>query len=105
MGTGNVSYYQIPGLYVTDYDEVSRARVAEVLDIIDALGLDFNLGNTIKYIIRHGRKPGELKSKDLQKAWDYLDRAVRVQKLAEAKEEIYAAEDIEEDEEQKPETD
>jgi hypothetical protein len=44
----------------------------EVIDVIEAFGLGFHLGNAVKYILRAGRK-GE-RSEDLAKARWYLDR-------------------------------
>lgn len=86
MGTGNVGYYQLPGLHVTDQKVLHRTRTAEALDVIESLELGFNLGNVVKYIIRHGRKPGVPKSKDLKKAMDYLERQIHIQDRLEAKE-------------------
>lgn len=47
----------------------------EAIKIIEALGLDFCLGNTIKYICRAGKKGDELE--DLKKAAWYLSRAIQ----------------------------
>jgi hypothetical protein len=47
----------------------------EAIEIIEAFGLDFNLGNAIKYILRAGRKT-ENSKEDLQKAENYIHRAV-----------------------------
>lgn len=46
----------------------------EVIDVIEALGLDYHLGNVIKYIARAGHKGDELV--DLKKAQWYLARAI-----------------------------
>ena len=46
----------------------------ESIDVIEAFGLGFNLGNTIKYILRHKLKGNPLQ--DLQKARWYLDREI-----------------------------
>lgn len=46
----------------------------EVIDAIEAWGLGFSLGNTVKYVARGGSK-GEL-LEDLKKARWYLDRAI-----------------------------
>ena len=46
------------------------------LDVIDAFGLDFYLGNAVKYICRHNRKNGTGDG-DLLKARHYLDLAIR----------------------------
>lgn len=49
----------------------------ETIDVIDAFGLNFNLGNVIKYITRAGKKPESLYIDDLMKAKYYLDREIR----------------------------
>lgn len=41
--------------------------------VIREWGLNFNLGNTIKYISRAGRKSGNTTLEDLLKAREYLD--------------------------------
>lgn len=41
-----------------------------------AAHFNFNLGNVIKYVWRHGRKPGEPAVKDLMKARDYLNEEI-----------------------------
>ena len=46
----------------------------EVIDIIEAYNLNFNLGNVIKYILRSDLKGN--KSQDLEKAIWYLQREV-----------------------------
>lgn len=46
----------------------------EVIDIIESYGLGFHLGNTVKYILRAGRKGDRLE--DLQKAKWYLKREI-----------------------------
>lgn len=46
----------------------------EVIDVIEDWQLDFNLGNTIKYIARANHKGKTLE--DLQKAQWYLTRAI-----------------------------
>lgn len=45
----------------------------EAIKVIDAWGLGFCLGNTLKYIARAGRKNGESVLDDLKKARWYLD--------------------------------
>ncbi len=49
-------------------------NVYEAIKVIEAWGLDFHLGNAIKYISRAGRKESLLV--DLKKARWYLDRAI-----------------------------
>lgn len=52
----------------------------EVIEIIEDQGLDFHLGNAVKYICRAGRKdPGKL-VEDLQKAVWYLNRRIEITK-------------------------
>lgn len=48
----------------------------DCLDVITALGLDFNLGNAMKYLWRAGKKDPTKTKEDLQKAVEYLTRAV-----------------------------
>lgn len=45
----------------------------EAIKVIDAWGLDFCLGNVVKYISRAGKKPGQERIKDLGKAMWYLE--------------------------------
>lgn len=47
----------------------------ETIDFIEAKGLNFNLGNVVKYVTRAGRKDNRLE--DLKKARWYLDREIR----------------------------
>lgn len=42
------------------------------IDLINAQDLNFNLGNVVKYVCRAGRKDGESREKDLNKALDYI---------------------------------
>jgi hypothetical protein len=46
----------------------------EAIKVIEAWGLGFHLGNTVKYISRAGKKPDSDLIDDLQKAKWYLDR-------------------------------
>lgn len=48
----------------------------EAIKVIEAWELDFNLGNTIKYISRAGKKSADTKQEDLEKALWYLERAL-----------------------------
>lgn len=48
----------------------------EVIDVIEAWGLGFNLGNVVKYIARAGRKTKD-GLQDLRKAAWYLDREIK----------------------------
>jgi len=49
----------------------------EAIKVIEAWGLGFCLGNTVKYLVRAGKKPGEGLLKDLKKARWYLDREIQ----------------------------
>lgn len=57
----NNKYYKVDGF--------------EVIDIIEAFGLNFCLGNVIKYVLRAGRKTDN-KLDDLKKALDYLSHEI-----------------------------
>lgn len=47
----------------------------EAIKVIEAWSLNFNLGNTVKYISRAGKKDGLVQ--DLKKAAWYLDREIK----------------------------
>jgi hypothetical protein len=48
----------------------------EVIKIIEALEMDFHLGNTFKYIARAGKKETDKEIQDLKKALWYLQRKI-----------------------------
>lgn len=48
----------------------------ETINFIEAKGLDYHLGNVVKYITRAGKKDDEIQ--DLKKARWYLERAIAV---------------------------
>lgn len=48
----------------------------EVINVIDAFNLNFNLGNAIKYILRAGHK-GD-RNEDLRKALWYINHEIEV---------------------------
>jgi hypothetical protein len=50
----------------------------ETADFIEAKGLNFHLGNVVKYVSRAGLKEGSTKIQDLQKARWYLDRQIKL---------------------------
>jgi hypothetical protein len=50
----------------------------ETADFIEAKGLNFHLGNVVKYVSRAGLKEGSTKLQDLQKARWYLDRQIKL---------------------------
>jgi hypothetical protein len=47
----------------------------EAIDVIEAFGLGFCLGNTVKYVLRAGRKGDAIE--DLKKARWYLNREIQ----------------------------
>lgn len=52
-------------------EHYTAGRLYEPKDVIRDWGLNFNLGNVVKYVARAGRKGDKLE--DLQKARQYLD--------------------------------
>lgn len=48
----------------------------EPVDVIEAWGLGFGLGNVVKYVARAGHKPGADALDDLSKAAYYLGREI-----------------------------
>jgi hypothetical protein len=52
-----------------------QGKKYEVIDIIEDFDLSFSLGNSIKYILRAGKK-NELAVQDLNKAIWYLQREI-----------------------------
>ena len=57
----------------------------EAIKVIEAWGLGFHLGNTVKYISRAGKKSGQSLLQDLRKARWYLDRWIQRMEKLEAK--------------------
>jgi hypothetical protein len=53
----------------------------EAIKVIEAWGLGFCLGNTVKYIARAGRKDPTATVEDLEKARWYLDHEIARRKL------------------------
>lgn len=51
-------------------------NVYEAIKVIEAWGLDFHLGNTVKYISRAGKKETDKELQDLKKALWYLQRRI-----------------------------
>ena len=49
----------------------------EAIKVIEAWQLGFNLGNTLKYIARAGKKDKDTTLQDLQKAKWYLERQIQ----------------------------
>ena len=53
-------------------------NVYEVIKIIEALEMDFHLGNTFKYIARAGKKETDKEIQYLKKAVWYLQRKIEL---------------------------
>lgn len=51
----------------------------EVIDVIEAWGLGFHLGNVIKYLARAGKKGTSTRRDDLLKAAWYLSRCIALE--------------------------
>lgn len=60
--------------------------VYEAIKVIMAWKLGFNLGNTVKYISRAGKKDPQAELEDLKKARWYLDYEIRERELYNTKE-------------------
>lgn len=57
-------------------------RKYEPVKVINDWGLGFNTGNAVKYIARAGRKPGNSRLKDLEKAKQYLEFEIELERNA-----------------------
>ena len=55
-------------------------NVYETIKVIEAWGLDFHLGNTVKYISRAGKKDTDKEIQDLEKAKWHLERKLEILK-------------------------
>jgi hypothetical protein len=58
-----------------DHPEHYQSDSIEVIDIIDSFNLNFNLGNSIKYILRADKKGN--KKQDLEKALWYINHELK----------------------------
>lgn len=65
---------------MSEYEKVNHPNhyqsdngTGEVIDVINSYGLNFNLGNVIKYLLRAGKKPDANIIDDLKKARFYLN--------------------------------
>lgn len=58
-----------------------KASQYEAIKVIEAWGLDFHLGNTVKYINRAGKKDVNTEIQDLEKAQWYLQRKINNLKM------------------------
>ena len=59
-----------------DHPDYYNAGGIEVIDFIDAHGLNFSLGNVVKYVTRAGHKDGENCMTALLKARWYLEHEI-----------------------------
>lgn len=48
----------------------------EAIDVIEKFGLNYRLGNVVKYTLRAGKKDSDTREQDLRKALSYLTREV-----------------------------
>ena len=58
-------------------DHYGGDSIYEAIKVIEAWGLDFHLGNTVKYISRAGKKEVDKELQDLKKALWYLERKIK----------------------------
>jgi len=58
-----------------DHPQHYQSNGIEVIDIIDSFNLNFNLGNSIKYILRADKKGN--KKQDLEKALWYINHELQ----------------------------
>lgn len=73
-----------------DHPSHYQGNGLEVIEVIEAFDLDYILGNSMKYILRAGKKGSKLE--DLMKASWYIHRAIQKEKLLE-EEKLYASSD------------
>lgn len=59
-----------------DHYQNGEDNTYEVIKVIDAWGLGFCLGNTVKYIARAGKKDPKKELEDLKKAVWYLNHEI-----------------------------
>ena len=75
----------VPNDPVTNPSHYTHGRKYEPLDVVEDWGLDFHLGNVLKYISRAGRKDSMVQ--DLKKAMYYLSRKIKIEEKRENKNE------------------
>jgi hypothetical protein len=64
-----------PDYYRTVAPNPRVSEDADVIDVIQAFGLSWELGSALKYLVRAGRKPGSSRDRDLTKALECIQRA------------------------------
>lgn len=57
-----------------------KGSVYEAINVIEAWGLGFTLGNCVKYICRAGKKDANKELEDMEKALWYLQRHIKTLK-------------------------
>lgn len=73
-------YRMLKRLQASDSDVVNKPSHYQTpsglqpIDVIESFSLNFHLGNAVKYILRAGKKNGNSKEQDLNKALFYLTR-------------------------------
>lgn len=75
---GDTSMEALPGGAVSDPINPAHYKQGgvEVISAIEAWGLGFCLGNTVKYVARAGKKDSAKTIEDLRKAAWYLQREI-----------------------------
>jgi len=63
-----------------NHPEYYKTGGLEAIDVIEAWGLGFCLGNAVKYISRAGKKNPDKEIEDLEKAAWYLNREINNRK-------------------------
>lgn len=69
-----------------DHYKFGENNEYEAIKVIDAWGLGFSLGNTIKYISRAGKKNPDKELEDLKKAKFYLEHHIETLEKLKSKE-------------------
>jgi hypothetical protein len=57
-----------------------QSRMGDIFDIAGVYGLDFPLGNAVKYICRAGKKNKAAEIEDLEKAIQCIQRAIELRR-------------------------
>ena len=63
--------------HVKHPDHYLKESGHEVIDVINAWKLNFELGNAIKYIARAGKKDPNKEIEDLEKAINYIEMQIK----------------------------
>jgi len=77
-----VCFAASPSIVMLDSSPIEPPHYGDLADayasinVIEAWGLGFHLGNVVKYVKRAGHKPGNPAVQDLRKAAWYLERAI-----------------------------